>query len=69
MKNKDRKFIIVSVGILVVALAILIIGYYLAGTNLLEFLKTKYAMYVYMGIGVWVVVAVIYLIKEKVKKL
>lgn len=69
MKNKDRIFIIVSVGILVVALAILIIGYYLAGTNLLEFLKTKYAMYVYMGIGVWVVVAVIYLIKEKVKKL
>ena len=69
MKNKDRIFIIVSVGILVVALAILIIGYYLAGTNLLEFLKTKYAMYVYMGIGVWVVVAVIYLIKEKVIKL
>lgn len=69
MKKKDKIFVITSIAILLVAFAGLIIGYHLAGTNLLEFLGTKYAMYIYTALGVWLVVAIIYIVKEKVRKL
>lgn len=67
--NKNKIFAIVSAAILVVALIVLIIGYYLEGTNILEFLGSKWAMYVYTAIGVWLVIATIFIVKEKVNKL
>lgn len=69
MKQKNKLFTIVSAIILVVALAGLIIGYYIAGTNFLDYLQSKWAMYIYTGIAIWIVVATIYIIKEKINKL
>ena len=69
MKKSNKIFTFISAGILLIALIILIIGYYLSGVNLLEFLISKWAMYVYTGLVVWVVIAIIYIVKEKVKKL
>ena len=67
--NKNKIFTIVSIVILLLALVGLIIGYYMAGTNFLDYLQSKWAMYIYTGIAIWVVVAVVYIVKEKVSKL
>lgn len=68
-QQKNKIFIIVSAIILVVALIGLIVGYYIAGTNFLEYLQSKWAVYIYVAIGVWVVIALGFVIKEKVSKL
>lgn len=67
--KKNKLFVIVSAIILVVALVGLIIGYYIAGTNFLEYLGSKWAMYIYTCVAIWLVVAIGILIKDKVRKL
>ena len=67
--KKNKLFVIVSAIILGVALVGLIIGYYIAGTNFLEYLGSKWAMYIYTCIAIWLVVAIGIFIKDRVSKL
>lgn len=67
--KRNKIFAIVSAIIFVVALVVLIIGYYITGTNFLEYLGSKWAMYIYTCIAIWLVVAIGIFIKDRVSKL
>lgn len=58
MKKRNRTLIILSVVWLILGLGFLILGYILSGTDILAWFTSKWAMFVYTFLGVYLLVII-----------
>ena len=69
-ENLRRKiFIISAIVLLVIAVALNVIGYACIGANILEWLTSTYAIWIYVFLGLYFVIFLILEIKDRVSKL
>ena len=71
MKQKLRRkiFLISAIVLVVLAVSLIIIGYALIGADIIGWLKSDYAIWVYVFLGLYFVIFLILEISDKVKKL
>ena len=71
MREKLRKkiFLISAIGLLVIAVALIVIGYACIGADIVGWLTSTYAIWIYIAIGLYGVVFLILEIKDKISKL
>lgn len=68
MKN-NKVFLLSMTGFLLVGIIVLIVGFALSGADIISFLSSTYAIWCYVALGIWLIVLVIFLIQDKIKKL
>ena len=68
MKN-NKVFLLSMTGFLLVGIVVLIVGFALSGADIIAFLSSTYAIWCYVALGIWLIVLVIFLIQDKIKKL
>lgn len=69
MKLRNKIFTIVLVSLLVVAVAMIIVGYALIGADIIGWLTSPYAMWVYVFGGIFIAVWAGLEIHDRIKKL
>lgn len=69
MKLKDKVFLIVMISFLVVAVLLIVIGYACIGLNIIEWLYSRWALWIYTAIGVFALFYVSLKIYDRIKKL
>ena len=71
MREKLRRkiFLISAIVLLVIAVALIVIGYACIGANILEWLTSTYAVWIYVFLGLYFVIFLILEIKDRVSKL
>ena len=69
MKKRNKLLIIIAIAFVVVGLIALILGFALAGNNVIAWLGSKYAMLFYITLGVYGLIVLYILISDKVKKI
>lgn len=67
MSNKAKWTLLVG-AFLLVAIVAMIVGFYLAGFDILGWFKTRYAFIVYIVVGFYLFIASYVLIMEYIKK-
>ena len=71
MKQKLRRkmFLVSAICLLILALALIVIGYACIGANIFEWLTSTYAIWIYVFLGLYFVIFLILEIKDRVTKL
>ena len=71
MREKLRRkiFLISAIVLLVIAVALIVIGYACIGANIFEWLTSTYAVWIYVFLGLYFVIFLILEIKDRVSKL
>lgn len=71
MREKLRRkiFLISAIVLFVIAVALIVIGYACIGANILEWLTSTYAVWIYVFLGLYFVIFLILEIKDRVSKL
>lgn len=67
--KKNKVFLLSMTGFLLVGIIVLIVGFALSGADIIGFLSSTYAIWCYVALGIWLIVLVIFLIQDKIKKL
>ncbi|MCK9577167.1 MAG: hypothetical protein M0R51_14785 [Clostridia bacterium] len=69
MKLKDKIFLITLCSLVVIALIIMGVGYQVAGANVLAWFSSIWARWIYLAIGIFVLVYVSLKIYDRIKRL
>ena len=69
MKKRNKILIIISIVFVVVATVFLILGFALAGNDILALLGSKYAMLFYIAFGTYGLIVLFVLISDRIKRL
>lgn len=69
MKKKNATLIISLIVLVIIAIAFLFIGYAISGADIIAWLKSKWAITIYVAITVYALIVAGILIRERIKKL
>jgi len=69
MKKRNRILIITAIAFVVTAIAFLIVGFAMAGNDILAWFGSKYAMLFYIVFGTYFLFIVFILIGDRIKRL
>ena len=69
MKRKNKILIITAIAFVITAIIFLIVGSSLAGTNILEWLSSQYAMLFYMVFGIYGLIVLFVFIGDWIKRI
>lgn len=69
MKFRNKIFLIVLISLLVLAVILIIVGYVIIGADILSWLTSRYAMWVYVGISLFLMLWLVLEIKDRIKRL
>lgn len=69
MKKRNRILIITAIAFLVTAVVFLIVGFAMAGNDILAWLGSKYAVLFYIVFGTYFLFIVFILIGDRIKRL
>lgn len=69
MKNKNKVMVLVEVGILIIGLMMLVIGFLMSGVDIVEWLSSRYAIVCFVIIGMSLIIFVGLLIMDWIKRI
>ncbi len=69
MKLRNKIFTIVLISLIVIAIIGMAIGYALTGADVIAWLYSRWALWVYTGLGVFIFVWIVLELYERIKKL
>lgn len=69
MKLRNKIFTIVLISLIVIAIIGMAIGYALTGADVIAWLYSRWALWVYAGLGVFIFVWIVLELYERIKKL
>lgn len=69
MKLRNKIFLIVAITLLIIAVLLIAIGYAIIGADIIGRFSSRYAMWVYLGVGIFFLVWAGLELTERIKKL
>ena len=69
MKNRNKIIIILGIIFVIAAIAFLILGFALSGADIIAWFGSKWAIWLYVFLGTYVIIVAIIFISEKIKNL
>ena len=69
MKTRNKALIITGIILLVVALAVFLIGGWIAGWNFVAFFQSQLFVWICVLVGLYAIAVVSFLVYDKIKKL
>lgn len=68
MKKRNRTLIICGIIWAVIAIVITVVGFALSGADIIAWFSSKWAMYIYLFLGVYLLVLLIFFIIPMIKE-
>ena len=69
MKKRNKKLLLVSIIFLVLAVICLIVGYTIAGVDILAWFSSKYARLFYAVISLWGIIVLSIILGDKIRSI
>lgn len=69
MKKRNKVLIIIALAFVVIATVLLILGFALAGNDVVAWLSSKYAMLFYIAFGTYLLFVLFVIIGDRIKRL
>lgn len=69
MKKRNKVVLIISAILIALALIFLILGFALSGADILGWFGSKWAMLIYIVLGLWAILITFLFVGDKIKKL
>lgn len=69
MKKRNKIILVISAVFVVIAIALLIIGFAISGADIIGWFSSQWAMWFYVIIGTYLLILAMIFIGEKIKKL
>ena len=70
MKNKNNRIVIVlSLIFMILAIGFIILGFAISGANILAWFGSKWALWFYLFLGIYLLVILYVFISDRIKKL